>query len=96
MIEINNISKSYGSRENIFPVLKGVTFNIQEGDFVVLLGPSGSGKSTLLNVISGLERPDGGSIRYDNTDITKMSDSELTSFRKASIGKTVPYGIILA
>jgi putative ABC transport system ATP-binding protein len=86
MIEVNNITKAYGNNETLFPVLKGITFNMKEEDFIVLLGPSGSGKSTLLNVISGLERPDGGNILYDKTDITALSDAELTLFRKINIG----------
>lgn len=86
MIEIDNITKSYGSRDNSFPVLKGITLKLNDGDFTVILGPSGSGKSTLLNVISGLERPDSGTIRYDSSDITSFSDDKLTLFRKNNIG----------
>ena len=59
---------------------------INDGDFVVILGASGSGKSTLLHVISGLERPDSGEVFYDGTDITVLSDNELTEFRKENIG----------
>jgi putative ABC transport system ATP-binding protein len=86
MIEINNIRKSYGSRDNLLPVLKGITLKMKDGDFTVILGPSGSGKSTLLNVISGLERPESGTIHYDSTDITSLSDEKLTLFRKNNIG----------
>ena len=86
MIEIKNIHKSYGEKENKIEVLKGIDLKINDGDFVVILGPSGSGKSTFLNVISGLEYPDKGSVIYDDTDITKLSDSKLTEFRKNNIG----------
>jgi putative ABC transport system ATP-binding protein len=86
MIEINNITKSYGSKDNSFPVLKGITLNINDGAFTAILGPSGSGKSTLLNVISGLERPDRGTILYNAEDITSLSDTELTLFRKDNVG----------
>lgn len=86
MIKLMDITKSYGSEENLYPVLRGISFSIQDGDFVVLLGPSGSGKSTLLNVISGLERPDSGRVLYDDTDITAMSDEKLTAFRKEYVG----------
>ena len=86
MIEIKNIHKSYGEKENKIEVLKGIDLKINDGDFVVILGPSGSGKSTLLNVISGLEYPDKGSVIYDDTDITKLSDAKLTEFRKNNIG----------
>ncbi len=86
MIEVKDVTKSYGSRDNKLPVLKGITANIADGDFVVILGASGSGKSTFLNVISGLEQPDSGSVKYDGRDITKLSDGELTGFRKDTVG----------
>ncbi len=86
MIEVKDMVKSYGSGESRFQVLKGIDLEIADGDFVVILGASGSGKSTLLNVISGLERPDSGSVLYDGTDITNFSDKELTAFRKANVG----------
>ncbi|HKM34221.1 MAG TPA: ABC transporter ATP-binding protein [Lachnospiraceae bacterium] len=86
MIQIENIHKSYGEKENAFKVLKGISFGIESGDFVVLLGASGSGKSTLLNVISGLERPDSGAILYDGKNINDLSDKEVTQFRKENIG----------
>lgn len=86
MIEVRNLKKSYGNKENLFSVLKGIDLKIETGDFVVILGASGSGKSTLLNVISGLEKPDEGSIQYDQTEITTLSDEQLTEFRKNNIG----------
>lgn len=86
MIEVNAVTKSYGSKDNKLLVLKGITAKIADGDFVVILGASGSGKSTFLNVVSGLEQPDGGSVKYDGRDITELSDSELTSFRKDTVG----------
>lgn len=86
MIEVKEISKYYGNGESRFQVLKNISFNIQDGDFIVILGASGSGKSTLLNVISGLERPDSGSIIYDENDISILSDSRLTEFRRENVG----------
>lgn len=86
MIEVKNITKFYGSGESRFQVLKGIGLTIKDGDFAVILGASGSGKSTFLNVISGLERPDGGEVIYDEKDITKLSDNELTAFRKENVG----------
>ena len=85
MIKIKDIIKSYGNGENRFQVLKGISLDIEDNDFVVILGASGSGKSTFLNVISGLERPDSGKVFYDETDITALSDNELTSFRKDNV-----------
>ncbi len=86
MIEVQNVTKSYGNKDNKLLVLKGVTAKIADGDFVVILGASGCGKSTFLNVVSGLEQPDGGSVKYDGRDITKLSDNELTKFRKDTVG----------
>lgn len=86
MIEVHNITKYYGSNENKFQVLKGLSLDIRDKDFVVILGASGSGKSTLLNIISGLERPDEGTICHDGTDITKLTDGQLTQFRKENVG----------
>ena len=86
MIEVRNITKFYGSGESRFQVLKGISLEIEDGDFLVILGASGSGKSTLLNTVSGLERPDGGNIFYDAEDITALSDSRLTEFRRENVG----------
>ncbi len=86
MITVKDITKSYGSGESRFQVLKGISLTIKDGDYTVILGASGSGKSTFLNVISGLEQPDGGRILYDEKDITALSDNELTSFRREKIG----------
>lgn len=86
MIAISEITKSYGNGDGKTQVLKGITMQINDGDFVVVLGASGSGKSTFLNVISGLERPDSGSVTYGSQEITKLTDSKLTRFRKDNIG----------
>lgn len=86
MIKIKDIYKTYGEKDNKVEVLKGIDLNINDGDFVVILGPSGSGKSTLLNIVSGLEKPDSGSVSYNDKVITKMNDKELTDFRKNNIG----------
>lgn len=86
MIKVKDIIKSYNNGESRFQVLQGISLEIKDEDFVVILGASGSGKSTLLNVISGLERPDKGGVFYDGTDITILSDNELTAFRKGNVG----------
>lgn len=86
MIKIENITKSYGEKENKVNVLKGISLEIKDGDFAVILGASGSGKSTLLNVMSGLERPDSGKVSYGSEDITVLSDDKLTAFRKDNTG----------
>lgn len=83
MINVKNVKKSYGAMNEI---LKGISFTIDEGDFVVILGASGSGKSTLLHAVSGIEVPDSGEIYYDESNIALFSDRELTQFRKENIG----------
>ena len=80
------LNKFYGSGESRFQVLKNISLTIEDGDFVVILGASGSGKSTLLNVLSGLERAESGQIFYDDTEITGLTDKELTAFRRKKIG----------
>lgn len=86
MIKINEITKTYGNKEHQFPVLKNINLEINDGDFTMILGASGSGKSTFLNILSGLERPDRGYIKYGEIDITTLSDEELTKFRKLNVG----------
>jgi putative ABC transport system ATP-binding protein len=86
MLKISNAAKTYGKGENATAALKGVSLTVNDGDFVVLLGASGSGKSTLLHIASGLERPDTGTVKYDDRNITSLSDSELTAFRKQTVG----------
>lgn len=86
MICGNRITKYYGSGESRTQVLKGISLEIADQDFAVILGASGSGKSTLLNILSGLERPDGGNVSYDHRDITKLAEKELTEFRRENIG----------
>lgn len=86
MIKAREINKFYGSGESRFQILKNISLTIEDGDFVVILGASGSGKSTLLNVLSGLERAESGQIFYDDTEITALTDKELTAFRRKKIG----------
>lgn len=86
MINVKEITKSYGKGESQAQILKGISLTIEDGDFAVILGASGSGKSTFLNTVSGLERPDSGKIFYGSTELTALSDSELTDFRKKTVG----------
>lgn len=82
MIEINDIWKSYGS----LTVLSGVSLRIDEGETVAVVGPSGAGKTTLLQIAGTLGRPDRGSVRYDGTELTSLSDKRLSEFRNRNIG----------
>ena len=86
MIECKNIEKIYknGGEETI--VLKGLSFKINDGEFVAIMGPSGSGKSTLMHILGALDTPTSGTYLLDNKDISKMSSHELSDIRKKKIG----------
>lgn len=86
MIEIKNITKSYGHEKNKVVVLKDISFSIKEGSFVSIMGTSGSGKTTLLKCISGIDMVDCGEILYKNKDITKLNSEQRKLFRRANIG----------
>lgn len=85
-IKIKNISKIYQVAKAPFYALDNASFEIKKGEIVVILGPSGSGKTTLINVVSGLDRVSKGHILYDNVDITKYNDFQITKHRKKNIG----------
>ena len=85
-ITARNIYKSYGNGNNILPVLKKISFEIKEKDFVTVVGPSGIGKSTLLNIIGTLDKPDSGSIEFDGLDLSKLNDNQLSDLRLNMIG----------
>jgi putative ABC transport system ATP-binding protein len=86
LIEARNIFKSYRRGGQLVPVLHDLSFDVQRGEFLGLMGPSGSGKSTLLNLLAGIDKPDAGSIRVDGVDITQLSESELADWRAAAVG----------
>jgi putative ABC transport system ATP-binding protein len=86
IVEIRNLSKAYRRGGQIVPVLNDITLDIAAGDFVALMGPSGSGKSTLLNLIAGIDKPDGGTLRVGGIDIAYMSESELADWRAEHVG----------
>lgn len=85
-LKINEIKKSFGTGESKTEVLKGVSFEVKKGDICVLLGPSGSGKSTLLNIIGGIETADSGSIFIGDDKIEKMSEKQLSLYRRKHLG----------
>lgn len=86
MIEIKNLYKSYGEKENKQEVLKDINLTIKDGTFLTILGASGSGKTTLLNIIGGLLKPTSGEILFDEDDIYKLNDKDLSKFRNEHIG----------
>ena len=86
LLEVKNLSKTFGSGNTAVHALKNVTFSVPKGEFVAVVGESGSGKSTLLNMIGALDTPTEGSVRIDGKDILSMDDDALTVFRRRNIG----------
>lgn len=85
-IEISNIKKAFGEGESHVEVLKGISFELEKGEFCVLLGPSGSGKSTLLNIIGGIDRADDGYISIGGEKTADMKENALTRYRRKHLG----------
>lgn len=86
LVEVQNVTKQYTKGDQTITPLDEVHFQIEEHDFVSLMGASGSGKSTLLNLIAGIDRPLSGSIIVDGTDITQLSRSQLAHWRSRNVG----------
>ena len=86
MIEIKNVIKTYRTGEIDFRALQGVSFKINDGEFVAIMGPSGSGKSTLMHILGCLDTPTSGTYLLDNKDISTLSDDELADIRKNKVG----------
>jgi len=86
IVQIRSLSKAYRRDSIEIPVLRDITLEVPEGEFLGLMGPSGSGKTTLLNLIAGIDRPDAGSITVAGTDVTKLSESQLARWRSTHIG----------
>lgn len=85
-LEIQGIEKYYGCGESRMKVLKGINAEIEKGEICVMLGPSGSGKSTLLNIIGGIEKADGGSIRIEGKELETMDEKALSEYRRNHLG----------
>ena len=86
LLEVKNISKTYGTGEATVHALKDATFSVPKGEFVAVVGESGSGKSTLLNMIGALDTPTSGKVFIDGKDIFSMKERNLTVFRRRNIG----------
>ena len=86
IIEINNICKSFGAKENRTQVLKDVSLTVEKGEFLSLMGASGSGKSTLLYLLGGLDTPDSGEIMLNGRNIAKLRDKEISKLRREEMG----------
>lgn len=86
ILKVENLIKNYGSGENLVNAVDDVSFSVEKGEFVAIVGASGSGKSTLLHLIGGVDRPTSGKIFVDGNDISKMNDDKLAVFRRRQVG----------
>lgn len=86
MISVKDVTKTYGTGDAAFQALRGVSFDIDDGEFVAIMGPSGSGKSTLMHILGCLDTPTTGTYLLDGKDVSKCSDDELASIRSEKIG----------
>ncbi len=86
MVEARDIRRRYGEGDAAVDALDGVTLDFPEGRFAAVMGPSGSGKSTLMHILAGLDRPTGGTVTIDGTDITELDDKHLTELRRDKLG----------
>lgn len=86
ILRVENLTKVYGSGNNKVVALDNVSFSVEKGEFVSIVGASGSGKSTLLHLLGGVDRPSSGKVLINDTDIFKMNDDELAIFRRRQVG----------
>ncbi len=86
ILETKNLSKIYGKGETMVKALDNVSFFVEQGEFVAIVGPSGSGKSTLLHILGGVDVPTSGSVVIGSTDISKLDETALAIFRRRQIG----------
>lgn len=86
LVEIRKLTRQFRKGDEVITPLQDVDLDIEEGDFVSLMGPSGTGKSTLLNLISGIDRPDHGTVVVDGVEVTRLSRGQLADWRAANLG----------
>lgn len=88
ILEVNNLKKIYTTRfgGNKVQALSNVTFKVEEGEYVAIMGESGSGKTTLLNILASLDKPSSGEVLLDGKDITKIKEKQLSNFRRKNLG----------
>ena len=86
IVQVRGVTKAYRRDSMVIPVLRDISLDVPEGEFLGLMGPSGSGKTTLLNLIAGIDRPDAGTVAVAGTDVTKLSESDLARWRATHIG----------
>ena len=86
ILKIEHLSKMYGKGETAVKALDDISFSVNKGEFVAIIGPSGSGKSTLLHLLGGVDRPTSGKVYVNNTDIYDLNETQLAIFRRRQIG----------
>jgi len=86
ILKVENLTKTYGKDNTTVTALNNVSFSVEKGEFVAIVGASGSGKSTLMHLIGGVDRPDSGRVLVDGNEIYKLNESELAIFRRRNIG----------
>jgi len=86
ILKVENLSKTYGKGENKVKALDNVSFTVQKGEFVAIIGPSGSGKSTLLHILGGVDKPTSGKVFMDGKDVYTQNDTQLAIFRRREVG----------
>lgn len=86
IVEVDHLSKIYGKKSNPVKVLENISFHVDKGEFVGIMGPSGAGKTTLLNMLSTIDQPTVGSIKIGKQDITRMKERQLSDFRRKELG----------
>lgn len=86
ILDVKNLSKTYGSGDTLVKALDNVSFSVNQGEFVAIIGPSGSGKSTLLHILGGVDKPTSGSVVIGDTDIATLDETALAIFRRRQIG----------
>ncbi|MBQ8814468.1 MAG: ABC transporter ATP-binding protein [Lachnospiraceae bacterium] len=86
LLRVENLVKQYGKDDNLVKALDGVSFTVNRGEFVAIIGPSGSGKSTLLHILGGVDRPTSGKVYVDGKDVYSGNDEQLAIFRRREVG----------
>ena len=86
ILEVKNLCKTYGKGDTMVKALDDVSFSVEKGEFIAIIGPSGSGKSTILHILGGVDVPTSGSVIIDKTDISQLNETALAIFRRRQIG----------